>query len=123
MRDRLNPDDLDDEDPFEVDQAGNEPHLFAHSHYSTADLKDVYASDPLFAPASEDGPADWLMIGDAPGEGPLVVPLMPPRRPNPRKARPIGIYPATGDNLVQYREWRANPRDRRGERDAEQWNV
>lgn len=93
-------DDLDPEDPFELD-AGNRPHLFKHSKYGEQDLKDIYY-DPLFYPASAEGSADWLMVGQPPGEDPLVVPLALPSSGDPTKARPIGIYPASGTLLSDY---------------------
>ncbi len=40
----------DEEDPFEIDlQAA---HLFKHPHLGIDDIGDVWASDPLFDPAS-----------------------------------------------------------------------
>ena len=94
---------LDDQDPFELD-GDNVPHLFKHGHYGTEDLFDIYMSDPIFFPARPGGGANWLMVGEVPGEPPLVVPLAPPRSGDPRKARPIGIYPATGTLLTEYFE-------------------
>jgi hypothetical protein len=38
---------LDDEDPFEIDEA-NRPHLFSHETFGDDDLDDVWTSDPLF---------------------------------------------------------------------------
>jgi hypothetical protein len=37
----FDPDDLDPEDPFELD-SGNRPHLFKHNHYGESDLYDIY---------------------------------------------------------------------------------
>jgi hypothetical protein len=91
---------LDPEEPFELD-AGNRPHLFKHSHYSEADLYDIYY-DAIYYPGREGEPADWLMVGQPPGEPPLVVPLAPPNSGDPAKARPIGIYPATESLRDQY---------------------
>jgi hypothetical protein len=96
----LSLDDLDPEDPFELD-AGNRPHLFKHGHFGQEDLKDIYY-DAQFYPASPQGPADWLMVGQPPGEDPLVVPLAPPNSGDPTKARPIGVYPASGTLLSDY---------------------
>jgi hypothetical protein len=93
-------DDLDPEDPFELDD-GNRPHVCNHEHYSEADLYDIYY-DPIFYPAREDGPAHWLMVGQPPGEPPLVVPLAPPNSADSSKCRPISIYKATGPTLTQY---------------------
>jgi hypothetical protein len=98
---RLDLDLLDDEDPFEID-ADNRPHLFKHAHYGTDDLLDIYASEPIFLPAQPEGHADWIMVAEIPGEPPLAVPLAPPRCGDYRKARPIGIYPATGKVLTEY---------------------
>jgi hypothetical protein len=93
-------DDLDSEDPFELDE-GNRAHLFKHDHYSEADLYDIFI-DAIYYPADPNGPADWLMVGQPPGEDPLVVPLAPSSNGDWRRARPIGIYLATGPLLAQY---------------------
>lgn len=90
---------LDRDDPFELD-ADNRPHLVKHP-YSEDDLYDIYY-DAHYYPAREGGAADWLMVGQPPGERPLVVPLAPPRSGDPSKARPIGIYNATGQLLDLY---------------------
>lgn len=90
----VDPDDLDPEDPFELDM-GNRPHLFKHDHYSEPDLYDIFC-DAVYYPARDGGAAELLMVGQPPGEPPLVVPLAPANSGNPRKARPIGIYVATG---------------------------
>jgi hypothetical protein len=95
----VNLDELDPEDPFELD-TDNRPHLFKHP-YSEEDLYDIYY-DALYYPAREGGAADWLMVGQPPGERPLVVPLAPARSGDPSKARPIGIYNATGKLLDVY---------------------
>jgi hypothetical protein len=100
-REPLDLDSLDEEDPFEVDDI-NRPHLYKHEHYGYDDMLDVFASDPLFFPAQPGLEADWLMVGEPPGEPPLVVPLAPPKSRDPRKARPIGIYRASGELLEQY---------------------
>jgi hypothetical protein len=97
---QVDPDDLDPEDPFELDDV-NRPHLFAHSHYGQADLDDIYYG-AMYYPAHEDEWADWFMVGQPPGEPPLVVPIGPARSGNPSKARPIGIYPASGEILSEY---------------------
>ena len=93
-------DDLDPEDPFELD-GRNRPHLAKHDHFSEADLLDIYY-DAVYYPASEGGAAHWLMVGRPPGEEPLVVPLAPSNSGDPTKARPIGIYRATGTLLADY---------------------
>jgi hypothetical protein len=117
MRRRLVLEDLDDEDPFEIDM-GNEPHLFKHDNYGTDDLLDIWASHPVFFEARDDGPADWLMVDQPPGEDPLCVPLAPSKSGDPRKARPIGIYPATGKLLASYRRTVRETYDQWGERDV-----
>ena len=47
------------------------------------------------------------MVAEVPGEGPLVVPLAPAKSGAWQKARPIGIYPATGNTRKMYYEERA----------------
>jgi hypothetical protein len=75
--------------------------LSKHDHYSEADLYDIYY-DAHYYPAREGESAEWLMVGQPPGEPPLVVPLAPPKSGELGKCRPIGIYPATGVLLAQY---------------------
>ena len=100
-RERLDLDSLDLEDPFELDDV-NRPHLYKHPPYGEEDILDVLVSDPEFFPADLALEADWLMVGQPPGEPPLVVPLAPPKSGDPSKARPIGIYPASGQLLEHY---------------------
>lgn len=108
----FDPDLLDDQDPFEIDD-GNRPHLFRHLpeddfgrpvHVGPDDLLDAYLyGDPAFYPAKEGGPADWILLGQVPG---LVIcaPLAPPNSGNTRKCRPIGIYkPSAADRLAYLR--------------------
>jgi hypothetical protein len=64
------------------------------------DVYEVWMDNPLY-PGKEDGPADWLMVGQVPGDI-LLVPLMPGSSPN--KAKPIGVYQARGSLDRQYRE-------------------
>jgi hypothetical protein len=58
-------------------------------------------TNPLFYPGREDRSADWLMVGQVPGDI-LLVPLAPGRTVN--RARPIGVYPCRGQLDRQYRE-------------------
>src|SRR5713101_6261086 len=91
---------IDWEDPFEID-AGNAPRLAKHAPFTAEDLADVVAFEPLFFPAREGGPADWLMVGEVPGRPtPVVVPLAKAERPE--QCRPIGIYEASGELLRAY---------------------
>jgi hypothetical protein len=46
---RLDPDFLDDVDPFEIDAQA--AHLFKHPHLGIDDIHAVWSSDPLFYPA------------------------------------------------------------------------
>jgi hypothetical protein len=91
MRERFDLEALDSDDPFELDD-GNIPHLANHAPFTAEDAVDAWTfGDPLFYPAAEDGPADWLMVARIPGAV-VVVPLAPPRSGDPRRCRPIGIY-------------------------------
>lgn len=115
----VDPELLDDDDPFEVD-AGNHAHLFKHGHYGYDDLLDVFACDPIFFPAQLGGAAEWLMVAQTPGEPALVVPLAPPQSGDSSRARPIGIYPATGSLLAAYHRARASQdHDQREESDLD----
>jgi hypothetical protein len=116
MRERFDVDLLDPADPFEVD-GGNEPHLYKHLPTVSAryisvgvdDILDVYLyGDPMYEPADEQGAADWIMIGEAPGIV-LAVALAPPNNPNPSKCRPIGLDKATGEEWRRHREWVMRP--------------
>ena len=96
---RFDPDLLDDEDPFEIDvQAA---HLFKHPDLGIDDIRDVWASDPLFYPAKP--PAHWLMCAEVAGRD-LVVPLAPSRSGDTSRCRPIGCYQAAPALAERY--WR-----------------
>jgi hypothetical protein len=97
-RDRFDVERLDEEDPFEID--GQFVHLAKHDGMDQCDISEVWMDNPLFYEARDDGPADWLMVGEVPGEI-LLVPLAPGSRPG--KARPIGIYRAGGYLDKRYR--------------------
>jgi hypothetical protein len=94
----LDPELLDDHDPFEVDiQAA---HLFKHPHLGVDDVHDVWISDPVFYPAKP--PAHWLMCAEVAGTV-LVVPIAPSRSGDRQKCRPIGCYPASQNLTDHYR--------------------
>lgn len=95
----LDLDQLDDEDPFEVDDQA--AHVFKHPHLGLADVREVWMSDPLFYPAKP--PAHWLMVAEVAGTV-LLVPLAPARSGDPRKCRPIGCYEAGHYLARHYRE-------------------
>jgi hypothetical protein len=91
VRQRFDLEALDPNDPFELDD-GNTPHLAKHAPFTADDALDAWTfGHPLFYPAAEDGPADWLMVARIPGAI-VLVPLAPPRSGDPRQCRPIGIY-------------------------------
>ncbi len=76
-------------------------HLYKHETFGLEDAYDVFASDPVFFPATAEAPADWLMVAEIPGGDILVVPLAPSRHGDVHKARPIGVYRA-GELLAQH---------------------
>jgi hypothetical protein len=98
-RTRFDVEALDERDPFEVDN--QLIHLYKHQGMDVLDAYEVWTDTPLFYPGRENGPADWLMVGEVPGAI-LLVPLMPGSRVN--KARPIGVYQAGGNLDRQYRQ-------------------
>jgi hypothetical protein len=103
VRERLDLDALDPDDPFELDD-GNVPHLAKHVPFTADDVVDAWTfGEPLFYPAAEDGPADWLMVARVPGAH-VVVPLAVPRSGDPRRCRPIGIYVPSQGLAERYRE-------------------
>ena len=111
VRERFDPNQLDPDDPFEID-AGNRPHLYKHlptgarGRYvaiGEEDLYDLWMAGPIFDPAKDDGPADWIMIGEVPGLV-LVVPVAPANSGDPCKCRPIGIYRAGARERLRWRE-------------------
>jgi hypothetical protein len=57
---RFDPDLLDEENPFEIDD--QVAHLFKHPYLGIDDIDDVWASSPLFYPAKP--PAHWLMCAE-----------------------------------------------------------
>ena len=94
----LDPEQLDDCDPFEIDTQA--AHLFKHPRLGVDDVFDVWISDPLFYPATP--PAHWLMCAEVSGVV-LVVPIAPSRTGNPSKCRPIGCYVASKNLGDEYR--------------------
>ena len=90
---------LDEHDPFEVDDQA--AHLFKHPYLGLDDVRDVWASDPLFYPAKP--PAHWLMVAEVSGEV-LVVPLAPSRTGDPSRCRPIACYRAAHHLVTRYWE-------------------
>ena len=90
---------LDEHDPFEVDDQA--AHLFKHPYLGLDDVRDVWASDPLFYPAKP--PAHWLMVAEVSGEV-LVVPPAPSRTGDPSRCRPIGCYRAAHHLVTRYWE-------------------
>lgn len=101
---------LDAEDPFEVDD-GNRIHLVKHLPEDDRgkpvavnfdDILDVYLyGDPSYFEASEDGEADWLMVGLVPGLT-ICVPLAPPNTGDARRCRPIGVYKPSEEDRRRY---------------------
>jgi hypothetical protein len=103
MRERFDLDALDPDDPFELD-SGNLPHLAKHAPFTAEDALDAWTfGDPLFYPAAEEGPADWLMVARVPGAI-VLVPLAPARSDDPRRCRPIGIYEPSRSVIARYLE-------------------
>ena len=98
-RTRFDVEALDETDPFEVDD--QLIHLYKHQGMDLCDVYEVWMDNPLFYPGREDKSADWLMVGQVPGDI-LLVPLAAGRTVN--KARPIGVYPCRGQLDRQYRE-------------------
>jgi hypothetical protein len=89
---------LEEEDPFEIDAQA--AHLFKHPRLGIEDIREVWASDPMFYPAKP--PAHWLMVAEVDGTV-LMVPLAPARDGNPTRCRPIGCYQASIHLADQYR--------------------
>ena len=82
---------IDENDPFEIDvQAA---HLFKHPRLGIEDIRDVWASDPMFYPAKP--PAHWLMVAEVAADGHRARPfLRGPARENPgcrRRGRPLRL--------------------------------
>ena len=90
---------LDEEDPFEIDN--QLAHLYKHKGMDVVDVYEVWTDNPAFYPGRDDGPADWLMVGEVTGAI-LLVPLAPSDTAN--KARPIGVYQAGHELDRQYRD-------------------
>ncbi len=89
---------LDELDPFEIDAQA--AHLFKHPQLGVDDVLDVWASHPLFYPATP--PAHWLMVAEVHGTV-LVVPITPSRSGDPARCRPIGCYEASSGLATTYR--------------------
>ena len=89
---------LDGEDPFEID--AQVPHSFKHPRLGIEDIREVWAFDPMFYPATP--PAQGLMVAEVDGTV-LMAPLTPARDGNPKRCRPIGCYEASKYLADQYR--------------------
>jgi hypothetical protein len=89
---------LNEDDPFEIDAQA--AHLFKHPRRGIEDIREVWASDPMFYPAKP--PAHWLMVAEVDGNV-LMVPLAPARDGDPTRCRPIGCYEASKYLADQYR--------------------
>ena len=96
---RFDPDLLDDDWPFEIDHQVS--HLFKHPHLGVDDIRDMWASEPLFYPAKP--PAHWLMVAEVGGQV-LMVPLAPSTTGDPSRCRPIGCYVAADHLARRFRE-------------------
>ncbi|WP_395156078.1 hypothetical protein [Ilumatobacter sp.] len=83
MGDRFDIDQLDDTNPFEIDQQAS--HLFKHEPFGIDDIYEIWNSDPLFYPATP--PAHWLMLADIAGEV-VLVPLAPSDHGDPSEVSP-----------------------------------
>jgi hypothetical protein len=109
-RQRLDPDLLDIENPFEIDD-GNRQHLYKHLPEDDQgrpvavgpdDILDAYSyGDPIFYEAREGGAADWLMVAQVPGLV-ICVPIAPPNSGDGRYCRPIGIYKPSVEDRNRY---------------------
>ena len=96
---RFDPDLLDDDWPFEIDHQVS--HLFKHPHLGVDDIRDMWASEPLFYPAKP--PAHWLMVAEVGGQV-LMVPMAPSTTGDPSRCRPIGCYLAADHLARRFRE-------------------
>ena len=96
---RFDPDLLDDDWPFEIDHQVS--HLFKHPHLGVDDIRDMWASEPLFYPAKP--PAHWLMVAEVGGQV-LMVPLAPLTTGDLSRCRPIGCYLAADHLARRFRE-------------------
>ena len=96
---RFDPDLLDDDWPFEIDHQVS--HLFKHPHLGVDDIRDMWASEPLFYPAKP--PAHWLMVAEVGGQV-LMVPLAPSTTGDLNRCRPIGCYLAADHLARRFRE-------------------
>jgi hypothetical protein len=65
------------------------------------DIRDMWASEPLFYPAKP--PAHWLMVAEVGGQV-LMVPLAPSTTGDLSRCRPIGCYLAADHLARRFRE-------------------
>ena len=87
---------LDDEDPFEIDAQA--AHLFKHPRLGIEDIRDVWASDPMFYPAKP--PAHWLTVAEVQGTV-LMVPFAPaPATATQNAAGPSAATPPPNSSLT-----------------------
>jgi hypothetical protein len=95
---------LDDEDPFEIDEA-NRP-ICSLMRPSAMMTLTMYGRAIRCSSRQGLRGADWLMVAEVPGGDVLVVPLAKPNSGQVTKARPIGIYRAAERLKQRYLEER-----------------
>jgi hypothetical protein len=112
VSERFEIDDLDPEDPFEVDSL-NLPHLFKHLiqadgrpvRVDLGDVRLLYVwGAVLYYPADfTKGSAHWIMCGEIDGIV-VSVALAPAKSGDPQKCRPIGLNKASAEESKRYLE-------------------
>jgi len=97
MEDTFDPDLLDDDDPFEIDE-GNLPHLVGHG-FGLTDLWELWEGTPYWS-EDEQHPGRLKLHGPIPGDY-LVVPCAASSSGDVHRCRPITIFsvgpPEEGD--------------------------
>jgi hypothetical protein len=93
---------LDPEEPFEWDPR-NTPHAAAHVLLGPDDALDAYLlGEPEFFDDDGEGDATWLMVGEIPGTGLIVVPLVESEYSGYSKVRPLGVFEAPLHIIERY---------------------
>jgi hypothetical protein len=93
---------LDPVNPFEWDD-DNLPHLHDDPYFGPEDALDVFKDDPECYEDDSDGSADWILVGQVPGEI-LMVPIAQSRYSGFSKVRPITVFPAPESLKERYRQ-------------------
>lgn len=99
--DRFDPDLLDPDDPFELDD-DNLGQLGKWDGLTRDDLIEAWQGEPRLFRAPDGFPGDWDLVSEVGSVGTIVVPLMAAKSGDKTKARPITMFRANLRTQARY---------------------